>query len=469
MSYKKKTIRQTGRDKNAMEKSEKSEKSEKLEKFILDLDGEGLVDNKQKALYAAALVEYYIPHVVYTNKYTKKEQEQEQQQNVFEVALNVIIKTHYYYDNDTIENNIQDWKQWFDEHDTDDNHTERDETAENIYRAFIGAGLKPGSKEWINQEASKLKDLAVAAKGKLKSPAKTTASAKKPSEDEYIKAIIAKLKAATIIINQPKTGIIEPQYKGEEPISSYTPPVIPAGLFMDVESRSKLKTIFQQRSNTLHQLQGEQKLNEVIGEYLRDKDGNEVENLRLPKTVILFLTQGMNKDDIGKFVENIGYLHEWIKEYPSMMDWIRELQKKPNEFTISDISSQDVTDRIKSLKEELTNLRAVLTNVPVEIKVDRLTGLGKSLYYKIIGGTGVGEAGSTLANLYDNTYRYVCKDLLKYSEKEMGTIGVDPTSLEQVYINYLISGLVVSLLILMLPLFTVFFTIIDFLLDFEFN
>jgi ribosomal protein L29 len=134
-----------------------------------------------------------------------------------------------------------------------------------------------------------------------------------------------------------------------------------------------------------------------------------------------------------------------------MMDWIKELQKKPNEFTISDISSKDVTGRIKSLKEELTNLRAVLATTSAEIKVDKLTGLGQSLYEKIIGNSGAGATASTLANLYDKTYRYVCKDLLKFSTTEMATINVDPTTLEQVYINYLISGLVVSLLILILP------------------
>lgn len=317
-----------------------------------------------------------------------------------------------------------------------------------------GRGPIPGSREWINEKAKEMRKLAAARKGTTK-PASDEVKAK-PEEDQAIKGIIDKLKDSTVLLKQPDTGIIEPKYNGTGEIpQSYTPPVIPAGLFMDEESRSKLKTIFKERSKALVELQREKKLNDVIGEYLRDIDGNKVENLgipiRIPKTVIFFLTQGLNKAEIDKFVENIGYLHEWIKDFPSMMDWITELQKKPNEFTISDISSKDVTDQIKSLKEELTNLREVLTNAPVEIKVDRLTGLGKSLYYKIIGGTGVGEAGSTLANLYDNTYRYVCKELLKYSEEEMGTIGVDPTTLEQVYINYLISGLVVSLLILILP------------------
>jgi hypothetical protein len=316
-----------------------------------------------------------------------------------------------------------------------------------------GRGPTPGSREWINEKAQEMRKLAAARKGTMK-PASDEVKAK-PEEDQAIKAIIDKLKNATVLLKQPDTGIIEPKYEGNQDFESYTPPVIPAGLIMDVDSRSKLKTIFQQRSKALEELQREKKLNDVIGEYLRDIDGNKVENLgipiRIPKTVIFFLTQGLNKAEIDKFVENIGYLHEWIKDFPSMMDWITELQKKPNEFTISDISSQDVTGRIKSLKEELTNLRAVLTNVPVEIKVDKLTGLGKSLYYKIIGGTGVGEAGSTLANLYDKTYRYVCKELLHFSTEEMATINVDPTTLEQVYINYLISGLVVSLLILMLP------------------
>jgi len=316
-----------------------------------------------------------------------------------------------------------------------------------------GRGPTPGSREWINEKAQEMRKLAAAGKGKTKpTPEQADVPVQAPPEvDGDVEALIVKLKKATVIIHQPDTGIIEPPYKGKEPITSYTPPVIPAGLFMNEESRSELKTIFKQRSTTLVELEGEQKLNKVIGEYLRDINGNVVENLRLPKTIIFFLTQGLNKQEIDKFVENIGYLHEWIKEYPSMMQWIRELQKKSNEFTISDISSQDVNGRIKSLKEELTSLRAVLATTSAEIKVDKLTGLGKSLYEKIIGVTGAGAAGANLANLYEKTYRYVCKDILKFSTKEMATINVDPTTLEQVYINYFISGLVVSLLILILP------------------
>jgi hypothetical protein len=275
-------------------------------------------------------------------------------------------------------------------------------------------------------------------------------------EDPILESTIKKLKEQTILLHQPTTGITEPEYQGTESIETYTPPILPALSFSSETSRQELLRIFRVRAAALTQAQGEQKLNSVVGDYIRGIDGDVVKDtnenkLRWPKTVIYYLTQGLDTTQIDKFVENIGYIHEWIEDNTAMMKWIEELQKKQSEFTVSDIASADTETKITALKEELRNLRAVFAESPVDINVGKLTGLGQMLYTKIIGVSGAGAAGSTLADFYSATYRYVAKDILKYSPDEMSEIDADPATLEQVYMNYILSMMSVCLLILILP------------------
>ena len=346
-------------------------------------------------------------------------------------------------------------------------------------------GPRVGSYAWIQKKAEEMRSVknASAAAPKpappKKAPAKRTASkASKPAprrtkatkeqedtqkeeeeeaqEDPILESTIKKLKEQTILLHQPTTGITEPEYQGTESIETYTPPILPALSFSSETSRHELLRIFRVRAAALTQAQGEQKLNSVVGDYIRGIDGDVVKDtnenqLRWPKTVIYYLTQGLDATQIDKFVENIGYIHEWIKDNTAMMEWIEELQKKPSEFTVSDIASADTETKITALKEELRNLRAVFAESPVDINVDKLTGLGQMLYTKIIGVSGAGAAGSTLADFYSATYRYVAKDILKYSPDEMSEIDADPATLEQVYMNYILSMMSVCLLILILP------------------
>ena len=274
-----------------------------------------------------------------------------------------------------------------------------------------------------------------------------------PEEDPEIKKFIEKIKNQTVLLHQPDTGIIEPKYQGTAPIQTYTPPVIPAASFTNQESRQDVLKIFRERAAALIEAQGQQKLSTVIGDYIRDNNGNVVNNLKWPKTVILFLTQGMNREKIDRFVANIGHLHGSIKDYPGMMDWIAQLQNKPNELYLSDLAIITVDAKITKLKDELRILRNVLAVSSAEVDVEKLSNVGKMIYSKIIRDdvTGIGSAGSNMANLYSSTYRYVAKNILKYTPEEMSHIDDDPVTLEQVYMNYLISGLAVCLFILMMP------------------
>jgi len=91
-----------------------------------------------------------------------------------------------------------------------------------------------------------------------------------PEEDPVIKKFIEKIKAQTVLIHQPDTGIIEPKYQGTAPIQTYTPPVIPATSFTNPESREKVLKIFKERVAILIEAQGQQKLNTVVGDYIRE-------------------------------------------------------------------------------------------------------------------------------------------------------------------------------------------------------
>jgi hypothetical protein len=349
--------------------------------------------------------------------------------------------------------------------------------------AYSSSEPRVGSYAWIQKKAEEMRSVnnASAAAPKPAPPKKTAAKrpARKAStrrrrgvqepeeqqedtqeeeeeqEDPVIKSMIEKLKAQTIMLHQPDTGITEPEYQGKEHINTYTPPILPALEFANQTSREELLRIFKERATALTEAQGEQKLNSVVGDYIRGSDGEVVsaneKPLRWPKTAIFYLAQGLDATRIDSFVKNIGYIHEWIEDNKEMMKWIEELQKKPSEFTVSDIASANAETKITELKKELRSLRAVFAESPVNINVDKLTGLGQMLYTKIIGGSGAGVAGSSLANFYTATYRYVAKDILKYNPDEMSQIDADPTTLEQVYMNYILSIMTVCLLILILP------------------
>jgi hypothetical protein len=316
-----------------------------------------------------------------------------------------------------------------------------DRAAGNGPRVGTRSSARSGSREWIKEKADEMRALA-AAKGKKKPVAKQPVIEEEevPEEDPIIKEFIEKLKTQTILIHQPDTGIIEPKYQGVLPIQTYTPPVIPAVSFTNQESRQEVLRIFRERAAALVEAQGQQKLNTVVGDYIRDNSGNIVNNLKWPKTVILFLTQGLNREEIDGFVANIGYLHGWIKDYAGMMDWIEQLQNKPNEFNVSDIAATNIDATITELKGELRKLRDVLAISSAEVNVEKLSSVGKMIYSKIIRDdvTGIGAAGSNMANLYSSTYRYVAKNILKYTPEEMSHIDDDPLTMEQVYMNYLI-------------------------------
>ena len=332
-----------------------------------------------------------------------------------------------------------------------------------------GAGPRPGSDEWIKVKAAEMRAKSNRVdKGTDPDPYmddyfydvndrpyydRPDSPPPIPEEDPEIKKFIEKIKNQTVLLHQPDTGIIEPKYQGAAPIQTYTPPVIPAASFTNQESRQHVLNIFRERAAALIEAQGQQKLSTVIGDYIRDNNGNVINNLKWPKTVILFLTQGMTREKIDRFVANIGNLHGMIKDHAGMMDWIVELQNKPSELYLSDLAIITVEAKITKLKDELRNLRGVLAVSSVEVNVDKLSSIGKTLYSKIIGDevTGIGTAVSNMANLYSSTYRYVAKNILKYTPEEMSHIDDDPVTLEQVYMNYLISGLAVSLFILMIP------------------
>jgi hypothetical protein len=301
---------------------------------------------------------------------------------------------------------------------------------------------------------------AVGAAGGGKAPVKNTtekqSSVRLPKTDdafkEYKTKVIEKLQAMTVHLHQPVTGLegVEPPYVSTLQPDIYIPqPAIVINI--DVTNRNALVAAFKYKLMLLKGAQGKRDIFPYIGDKITDIGGNVVkinnEELRWPKTILFFLSQGI---DGKEFAENMGYLWSAIKESEpdnngTITRWILELQLKPFEFTYTDAAFNTNDKNIKLLNQQIEAMRTTISQTSCFTEVSSSNTFKTYLYGKVLA-SGIGFNASEGVNLFYEIHSYVCKifDFPLLSQDKI--IDIETTT-----INAMILSVSISILILFVP------------------
>jgi hypothetical protein len=254
-----------------------------------------------------------------------------------------------------------------------------------------------------------------------------------------VKTIINKLQTLTSHLHQPKTGIEDIESPIKKSNESYVPPPL---IITEYTSGTRIKMLELRNVilKSLKNLQRKRALMDIIGTQILDSDNDlkKVDNLKWPRTAIYFFSEDY---DIKEFTDNISYLWAWLKDYPDIREWIRNLQNNASEITKSDFQVEDITKNIDSYQKIITKIRHTLSNAKLVVEEDKLNVVQQKLYNKILSGTNVAKGASLFTNIYE------------YINNFLG-ISISNTrleSLEQLIINYMITAFSIIILIILIP------------------